>query len=67
MQSPTIVSSLYSLTLLPAVEHADELFKFKMVLVAEHGAVNDMSKHSQLPGNPLYHWPISRDCARCYI
>ena len=28
--------------------------------MAERGAVNDVSKQSQLPGNPLYHWPISR-------
>ena len=40
-----------------AVEHANELFT--MVLRGERGAVNDVSKQSQLPGNPLYHWPIS--------
>ena len=43
---------------LPAVEHANDSLKW--CFMAEHGAVNDLSKQSQLLGNPLYYWPISR-------
>ena len=42
----------------------------KWRFVAERGAVNNVSKQSQLPGNPFYHWHISRAanwlCAHIY-
>ena len=43
----------------------------KWCFAAKRGAVNDVSKQSQLPGNSLYHWPISRAanwlCARIWL
>ena len=52
-----------------AVEHANESLKW--CFAAEHGAVNDVLKQSELPGNPLYHRPISRAanrlCARIWL